>query len=76
MGQAIVVAGGIGFDQNALDSVEILRMDRNDDLTKVMKENRHYCIFCFHYNCILQLIVIKGGITYCIFRSNGGSYQK
>ena len=36
MGQAIVVAGGIGFDQNALDSVEILRMDRNDDLTKVM----------------------------------------
>ena len=41
MGQAIVVAGGIGLNQNALDSVEILRMDRDDNLTKVMIENRH-----------------------------------
>ena len=40
MGQAIVVAGGIGFNQTALDSVEILRMDRNDDLTKVMIKTR------------------------------------
>ena len=39
MGQAIVVAGGLGLDQNALDSVEMLRMDRKDDLTKVMIEN-------------------------------------
>ena len=42
MGQAIVVAGGIGLNQNALDSVEILRMDRDDNLTKVMIENRYY----------------------------------
>ena len=36
-GRAIVVAGGIGINQNNLDSVEILRMDKGDTIDRVNK---------------------------------------